>query len=169
MLPAGQSNVIARTALVRDLGAFDEALVTLADWEMWIKLAWFGKPVACDQIHVAYRIHPRSMTTFDVDCTPDIERMLLRHGPTRMDPSTARTFADQWRAHAYRRNGRRVRAAKLYLVSGLRHRKAGMLLRAVGAVLGERAMRLGERKARIRPPADPAWLTRYRLPLHDDA
>src|SRR5207248_11798235 len=39
-MPAGQSNVVARTACVRDLGGFGADNATQADWGMWIRLAW---------------------------------------------------------------------------------------------------------------------------------
>src|SRR4051794_8263718 len=62
-MPAGQSNVVARTSFVRELGGFDAQLVHQADWEMWIRMAWAGKAATCDDIHVAYRIRSGSMTT----------------------------------------------------------------------------------------------------------
>jgi glycosyltransferase involved in cell wall biosynthesis len=162
-MPAGQSNVVARTAFVHELGGFDAQLVHQADWEMWIRMAWAGKAVTCDDIHVAYRIRPGSMTTTDAPVTPDIDRMLARHAPARMDSLSARTFSDRWRASAYRRRGQRVAAARLYFTSALRHRQPGMLLRAFGVLMGESAMRAGNPEARLMPAdGEPAWLARYR-------
>jgi glycosyltransferase involved in cell wall biosynthesis len=164
-LPAGQSNVLARTSLVRELGGFDAQLKMHPDWEMWIRLAWAGEGVTCDEIHVAYRIHAETMTGFDVDITPDVDRMLARHSPVRLDPSSARTFADRWRAAAHRRRGDRVAASRLYLTGGLRHRSPGMLLRGLAVLMGESVMRAGNPGARLMPPdGEPAWLERYRSP-----
>jgi glycosyltransferase involved in cell wall biosynthesis len=164
-MPAGQSNVLARTELVRELGGFDTELKMHPDWEMWIRLAWAGEAVTCDEIHVAYRIHAETMTSFDVDITPDVDRMLARHSPGRMDPSSARTFADRWRAAAHRRRGDRMAASRQYLTGGLRHRNPGMLLRGVAVLMGESVMRAGNRDARLMPPdGEPAWLERYRSP-----
>jgi glycosyltransferase involved in cell wall biosynthesis len=164
-LPAGQSNVLARAALVRELGGFDAQLKMHPDWEMWIRLAWAAEGVTCDETHVAYRIHAETMTSFDVDITPDVDRMLARHSPVRMDPSSARTFADRWRAAAHRRRGDRMAASRQYLTSGLRHRSPGMLLRGVAVLMGESVMRAGNRAARRMPPdGEPAWLARYRSP-----
>jgi glycosyltransferase involved in cell wall biosynthesis len=164
-MPAGQSNVVARTALVRELGGFDTQLKMHPDWEMWIRMAWAAEAVTCDEIHVAYRIHAETMTSFDVDITPDVDRMLARHSPVRMDPSSARTFADRWRAAAHRRRGDRMAASRQYLTGGLRHRSPGMLLRGLAVLMGESVMRAGNRDARLMPPdGEPAWLARYRSP-----
>jgi hypothetical protein len=164
-LPAGQSNVVARAAFVRELGGFDTQLELQADWEMWIRMAWAGEAVTCDVIHVAYRIHTGTMTSFDVDVAPDIERMLARHSPERMDRASARTFAPRWHAAAHRLRGDRVGAARQYMASAVRHRRPGMLLRALGALMGERAMRMGNPEVRLMPPnGEPAWLARYQRP-----
>jgi glycosyltransferase involved in cell wall biosynthesis len=45
-VPGGCSNVVARTELVRSLGAFDEKLSIIADWDLWIRLARNGQPCA---------------------------------------------------------------------------------------------------------------------------
>jgi glycosyltransferase involved in cell wall biosynthesis len=162
-MPAGQSNVVARAEFVREVGGFDEENVSQADWEMWIRMAWGGKVVTCEQIHVAYRIHAGSMTTFDVDVTPDIERMLARHAPERMDPAPARTFAHRWRAGAYRRRGDRLGAARQYFTSAWRHRRPAMLVRGLAVLVGESAMRVGSPETRLMPPGgEPTWLARYR-------
>jgi glycosyltransferase involved in cell wall biosynthesis len=162
-MPAGQSNVVARAAFVHELGGFDAKLVHQADWEMWIRMAWAGRAATSDDIHVAYRIRPSSMTTSDAPVAPDIDRMLARHAPARMDSFSARTFADRWHASAYRRNGHRVAAARLYMTSAVRHRHPGMLLRALGVLMGESAMRAGSPGARLMPAdGEPTWLARYR-------
>ena len=161
---AGQSSVVARTDLVRRLGGFDAALLTLADWEMWLKLAWAGRAIACDNVHVAYRIQPGSMTTFDVDISPEVERMLAAHPPPQLDRASARTYPRRWRASAYRRTGRRAAAARQYLTSAVLERRPEMLVRGMAVLLGERAMRAGSPESRRvrRRDAEPAWLERYR-------
>jgi glycosyltransferase involved in cell wall biosynthesis len=162
-MPAGQSNVLARAEFVRDLGGFDAGNQTQADWEMWIRMAWAGSAGSCEAIHVAYRILPGSMTTFDVDVTPDVDRMLSQHAPERIHPDAVCTLADRWRASAYRRRGQRLAASRQYLVGALRHRRPEMLARSIGVLLGESAMRMASSEAWRRPPdGEPAWLARYR-------
>ncbi|MGZ4692177.1 MAG: glycosyltransferase family 2 protein, partial [Acidimicrobiales bacterium] len=38
VVPGGASGVVARTAVVRRLGGFDEQLANFADWDLWIRL-----------------------------------------------------------------------------------------------------------------------------------
>ena len=57
VMPAGASNVVARTALVRELGGFDAALSHAADWDMWIRLAVTSTAAAVAEPLVAYRLH----------------------------------------------------------------------------------------------------------------
>ena len=42
----GCSNVLATTDVVTELGGFDERLVQLADWDLWIRLALAGRAAA---------------------------------------------------------------------------------------------------------------------------
>jgi hypothetical protein len=57
VLPAGASNVLARTDLIRELGGFDVGLSHVADWDMWIRLAAASKGVSVPEVLVAYRLH----------------------------------------------------------------------------------------------------------------
>lgn len=56
-MPAGASNVLVRSDLLRRLGGFDESLTHLPDWDLWIRLAAHGIPAAVASPLVAYRIH----------------------------------------------------------------------------------------------------------------
>jgi glycosyltransferase involved in cell wall biosynthesis len=75
-VPAGASNVMARTELVRELGGFDRGLRRTEDWDLWIRLARDGPPAVVRAPLVAYRMHAG---TAHVD-TADIvgEPLLLR-------------------------------------------------------------------------------------------
>jgi glycosyltransferase involved in cell wall biosynthesis len=57
VMPAGASNVVARTALVRELGGFDAELSHTTDWDMWIRLAAASPAAAVADPLVAYRLH----------------------------------------------------------------------------------------------------------------
>ena len=57
VMPAGASNVVARTALVRELGGFDAELSHTTDWDMWIRLAAASTAAAVADPLVAYRLH----------------------------------------------------------------------------------------------------------------
>jgi glycosyltransferase involved in cell wall biosynthesis len=57
VIPAGASNVLARTGLVRSLGGFDERFWHLSDWDLWIRLAAASRATAVDELLLAYRLH----------------------------------------------------------------------------------------------------------------
>ena len=48
VIPAGASNVIASTALLRQLGGFDESIFHMPDWDLWLRLLFAdGSTRAC--------------------------------------------------------------------------------------------------------------------------
>lgn len=60
VIPAGASNVIARSSLVRKLGGFDEQFSHVADWDLWIRLAEAAPAAAVAEILTAYRLFATS-------------------------------------------------------------------------------------------------------------
>jgi glycosyltransferase involved in cell wall biosynthesis len=62
VIPGGASSVLARTALVRDLGGWDPALSTLADWDLWIRLAEASELVTVPAPLTAYTLNHRGMS-----------------------------------------------------------------------------------------------------------
>ena len=61
----GCSNVLARADVVAELGGFDEQLVQLADWDLWIRLALAGRAAATSEVLVGYVMHDESMLLTD--------------------------------------------------------------------------------------------------------
>ena len=59
-IPAGASNILVRTDLVRELGGFDERLDHLTDWDLWIRLAHTATAGACDDVLVGYVEHTQN-------------------------------------------------------------------------------------------------------------
>jgi glycosyltransferase involved in cell wall biosynthesis len=167
-IPAGASNVIARTELVRRVGAFDEALLQLADWDLWIRLARLATPATCPEPLVAYRMHRANMASLHQDqVIEELERLAAKHSAVAREEGVVvdRVRQTRWIAWAQRREGRRLAAAGLYLRGALRYRSAGNLVRAVGALLGERALTLGRATRPAQSAlakADLSWLDRYR-------
>src|SRR2546421_2947306 len=152
----GGSNVLARTALVRELGGFDERLFHLADWDMWIRLAAAGRAAAVEEILLAYVIHAANLHTAERDSASDFSLMMSKH-PLSC-PAAAIAHA-RWRATGHRGAARRFRAAREDLRAAVRYRKAGLFVRGVVVLLGECAMRLpgSTRRGRV---TVPAWLER---------
>jgi glycosyltransferase involved in cell wall biosynthesis len=56
-VPAGASNVMVRTDVLRGVGGFDEAFRHCADWALWFELAGIGVPAAVERPLVGYRRH----------------------------------------------------------------------------------------------------------------
>ena len=57
-MPGGSSNAIVKKEMFIRAGQWDPALVNLADWDLWIRLAQLGTPACVDEPLVGYRIHP---------------------------------------------------------------------------------------------------------------
>ena len=52
---------LARADAVREVGGFDESLVTCEDWDLWVRLTRLGRPFAgVDEVLALYRMRPRS-------------------------------------------------------------------------------------------------------------
>jgi glycosyltransferase involved in cell wall biosynthesis len=66
-VPAGASNVLVRADALASAGPFDTGLRSNEDWDMWIRLARIGPPAWVCQPLTAYRMHPASNATAEVD------------------------------------------------------------------------------------------------------
>lgn len=58
LVSGGCSSVIVDRSTLRSAGGFDQALVNLADWDLWIRISEHGPPAYVPSPVVAYRIHP---------------------------------------------------------------------------------------------------------------
>ena len=175
-LPAGCSNVIVRADLVRRLAGFDERLFQLADWDLWIRLAHESHAAACPDVLVGYLEHAENMLlTHEHDVTTELEQIEAKHAALRHARGVdldGVTFL-HWVAWGYLRRGRRLRAARVYLRCGLKHRRVHDLGLAVAFALRSivpirwlrRLLRRpgGASGVETRIPADPpAWLAELR-------
>jgi glycosyltransferase involved in cell wall biosynthesis len=161
-IPAGQSNVLAKAPLVRELGGFDESLSMLADWEMWIRLAAAGTPRACPDVHVAWVIHDTNMHLVDRGSRAEFEYLAGLHLRDAATRRKAEIFEAKWRAHGHRRAGERLAASREYLRAGLAQRSPGMVLRGVAVLGGESVMGIGQAQPEPPAPSDVAWLDDFR-------
>jgi glycosyltransferase involved in cell wall biosynthesis len=164
-VPGGGSNLIARTDLVRRVGGFDERLVHIQDWDLWIRLFDAGWPAACPDLCVAYLEHSGNVR-FKADDrgVEEYEYMLAKY------PALRRRLGDVDRRASYRyfarghlRAGRRLRAARIYGALAVKQRSATDLLFAFGAaMLGDTARLMKDRVRPFRPPFEPTgelpWL-----------
>jgi glycosyltransferase involved in cell wall biosynthesis len=126
-IPAGASNVIARTERVRDLGGFDPELRHFADWDMWLRLAATARAAACDQPLLAYVLHGDNMVFTDSrGVVREFRRMAAKHEllaggygvtPDRIVPDRMGVF--RWLGWGNARMGRRFKAAGWYALGAL--------------------------------------------------
>ncbi len=56
-VPAGSSNVIVRRRVLDAVGCFDSALLSVGDWDLWIRLARHGVPACVAKPLVGCRVH----------------------------------------------------------------------------------------------------------------
>ena len=159
-IPAGSSNVVARTELLQAVGGFDERLAFLADWDLWVRLAAKAAPAVSDEVLVAYRLHPGNMHVRKVE-EVDVELDYLgrKHLPARDSRrNLIGSSALAWRARAYRRTGRRGRAARLFLRRWWLTREARDLAQALVSLFGDPSFWAVRRRWTQRKMSHPEWL-----------
>jgi glycosyltransferase involved in cell wall biosynthesis len=163
-IPGGCSNVVARTALVRDEAGLDPKLAVFADWDLWIRLAARERCAATDALVVGYVEHAAGMhVTAARHAAAELEYLRGKHAALVRAHGVrfgGGAWFLVWVAGGQRRAGDRWGAARTYLQAARRHRSTGAVYRAaVGLVSDRLAVRdtLGGLQP---PPLDlPAWLT----------
>jgi glycosyltransferase involved in cell wall biosynthesis len=141
-VPGGCSNTVARVDLVQAVGGFDPQLSLTADWDLWIRLADREEPAVCHDFVVGYRRHADNMHLYDLDRF-DAE---LEYIARKYELATVRQpDILAWMGNAWRRRGRRGRAASLYFESFRMRRDPADLVKVVASLMGERAISLAVR------------------------
>jgi glycosyltransferase involved in cell wall biosynthesis len=171
VLWGGSSNVVVRTKIVRHLDGFDERLFQLCDWDLWIRLAVAGRAAVCREILVGCLVHTRSMLLVsEDDVFREFAYLEAKHRRTSEEYGVAldRGLFTRWVALGHRRAGRRFRSALVYAEGAVSNRDPLNVLRALGALLGPRAVDSGHRRRQRHDgtPVDesePGWLARYRF------
>ena len=169
----GCSNVLARADVVGELGGFDERLVQLADWDLWIRLALAGPAAATSDVLVGYVMHDESMLLTDErEVFPEMDYLVEKHRDAArehgIEPDQA--LFTRWVARGHRRAGRRSRAAQAYLRSARRHGDLGAIPRAVLSFAPERIVDVSrwlggvERRSALKKERvpEPDWIARFR-------
>ncbi|MGI8873764.1 MAG: glycosyltransferase family 2 protein [Egibacteraceae bacterium] len=168
-IPAGGSNPIARTDLVRRLGGFDERLRHFGEWDMWIRLAAAGPAAACAEPLVAYLSHAENMVLHDsravvresLRFVGKHRRCSARYGARPAEVVPDRMGFLRWLGWAHARAGRPIRASGWYLGAAIGSSPYGRRK----SLRDARAALLGQIPADRPTPVDPAavraasWLT----------
>jgi len=141
-IPGGGSGVLARTALLRELGGFDTALSICADFDMWIRLALRSPVAAVDRPLLAYRVHGGAMSGALAGIDRELAYLWAKHG----DERERRDLVPDAGIHAW--IGDRLQR------SHQRRRAAAAFLRA--------APSLGRPRAAARAVESAVWPSAYR-------
>ena len=168
---AGASTVLARAIAVREVGGFDENLVQLTDWDLWIRLAAHGPAAACPAPLVAYCLHDRNQILVEPpDVSEELEYLIAKQRAENREMNLDRPRFAHWIAKGHLRAGRRRDAARIYLRAAVRHRKFEYLVRGLALLVGEwalRALRRLSKLVRRQPssplpaPPPPRWLAEH--------
>jgi glycosyltransferase involved in cell wall biosynthesis len=155
------SCVMIDRALYRRLGGFDRRLSVVADWDLWLRLAQTATGAVSRAPTVAYAAHADNMSLDLPRLLNDFNRLSLRYvslceqeGIRFGEPGFSR-----WMAQLHRRQGRRRSAAAWYLRSARVSGRRLDVMRALGVLLGENAMRLGRRDPAVPPVIPSGWLS----------
>jgi hypothetical protein len=168
-LPAGASNVLARAALVRELGGFDTAFGPLADWDLWLRLAAAGGVAAVPEVVVAYVQHAGAMSAGPwLPLFAEYDRLRAKHAGlarrlgARPRPGPFLT----WAVGRQRDGGAGRRAGLCSLHGAIRYRDPRSMARGVALVALPRAVMDPLARRRTAAAASsgraPAWLDAYR-------
>lgn len=140
-IPAGCSNVLARTDFMRSLGSFDESFHQLADWDMWIRMAASGQAACVDEVLVAYVQHEGSMLLTHRDWVfAEFNRLRSKHRDLERRQGqriNAEGYAF-WVSGRLEDAGFRGRAIRASLYAGARYADLGVLANAARLALGIR-------------------------------
>jgi len=80
-VPAGASNVVAKSDALAAAGPFDTTLRTSGDWDQWLRLArTAGRPACVPRPFVALRVHPGMVSRRADWILNDIEVVARRYG-----------------------------------------------------------------------------------------
>jgi glycosyltransferase involved in cell wall biosynthesis len=174
-IPAGGSNVMVKTELIRQVGGFDEEITHLGDFDCWIRLDPISKAARCDEPLLAYIQQPSGMHLHNLKIVPRDVRHLSRKYE-REYAALGRQFDGEqfvvWVAQQHEGAGRVRQAGGVYLTAAWHYRRPKYLGHGATLLAGRRvrnaALRLAGRfsgRDYTSPAADasrhyppPAWL-----------
>jgi len=162
MIPAGSSNLIVKTELLRAAGGFDEQLTYVADWDLWITLVAEGRIAVCPELLVGYVRQGQGMVFTGGKAIREMKYFVAKHRARGLQADPARFLA--WVAAEDRLAGHRGRAAWTYFRSGVAFRKPVHVLRALSTLVNADTWRSPQRHTDTRvaaPTPDIPWLRLY--------
>jgi glycosyltransferase involved in cell wall biosynthesis len=109
-IPGGCSNVVVSHRALHETGPFASEFGTLADWELWLRLAARGAPAWVPRPLLAYRLHASNMSLDIARTLAELDLLEARHGL-----SVERSRFDRYLASLCLRSGRQAEALRLLL------------------------------------------------------
>ena len=94
IVPGGGSGVLARTDLVREVGAFDPLLPSLEDWDLWMRLAMAAPSATVARADVGYFLHAGNMSRHVSTMRQARNMVLSKHASERRARGVV--VDDQW-------------------------------------------------------------------------
>ncbi|MGH3109997.1 MAG: glycosyltransferase family 2 protein [Gaiellaceae bacterium] len=164
-IPAGSSNVLARTEVVRQLGGFDESFRNMEDWDLWIRLASAGDAAALSDVLVACVEHRGGKAVIGPrDAFVPFHHLERKHRRLSLDVGVEfdRVAFSHYVAWLQLRSRRHTSAARVYLTSAIKNRRPEDLIPALKFTA--RALAPTRRTLRRRERMDfrtPHWLQLY--------
>jgi glycosyltransferase involved in cell wall biosynthesis len=177
-IPAGGSNVMVKTDLIRQVGGFDEEITHLGDFDCWIRLDPISKPARCDEPLLAYIQQPTGMHLHNLQRVPRDVRHLSRKYRREYEALGGQFDGEQfvvWVAEQHEGAGRVRQAGGVYLTAAWHYRRPKHLAHAATLLAGPRVRRAALRLAGSVRKRDytsrgtdpsrhypvPAWLARH--------
>jgi hypothetical protein len=150
--------------VIRGLGGFDERLLHLTDWDLWLRLVEAHAGTVCREFLIAYVKHSRNMLTRSKrDALEELDYLVAKYRDSEI--SIKRRLAGgtiaRWIAMAHQRNGKRGNAARAYLRGAVVSRDVGSALRAVDVLLDPWAVARSRRPVPASQLPHTPWLESY--------
>jgi glycosyltransferase involved in cell wall biosynthesis len=119
----GGSAVMASRELIDQVGAFDEKLSVIEDWDLWLRMAQVSDAVLVDRPLVAWRLHGGN-ESLRARGSEELERFLENHAATYAQFATEfdRSGWYQWEGESLLRGGHRLKAAARFTRAGVSDR-----------------------------------------------
>lgn len=108
-VPAGSSNVMVHRRVLDTVGCWDPALRSVPDWDLWVRLARYGRPAWVPEPFVGCRVHTNTITRNRHLMLKEVDIVAARH---QLPIDRARHF--RWAAWNSMKDGRRLEAVGHY-------------------------------------------------------
>ena len=109
VIPGGSSGVMARRAVLLDVGGFDPSLQPLADWDLWLRMLRISPPAGVAEPLVAYRVDALNMSLDTRRVEADFAIVAGRY--PRANPAILYRYLGWWSI----RVGRHAEATRYFL------------------------------------------------------